>query len=83
MNQTFWNHMYSAADYAYGVEPNDFLTTVPFKANSKILCLAEGQGRNAVYLATLLSIQKIQRTIHEGSYHNGESSVIQVIAQKC
>lgn len=53
MNSNFWNQMYAAPDYAYGVEPNDFLKTISFKPHSKILCLAEGQGRNAVYLAAL------------------------------
>lgn len=47
-----WDERYAAAGYAYGTEPNDFL-----KAHAAqippgcVLCLAEGQGRNAVWLA--------------------------------
>lgn len=48
----FWNQRYSEPAYAYGTEPNDFLKenfiNIP-KGN--VLCLAEGEGRNAVYLA--------------------------------
>jgi SAM-dependent methyltransferase len=51
MNSDFWNERYKASEYAYGLEPNQFLTTQSFKPNSNILCLAEGEGRNAVHLA--------------------------------
>ena len=48
-----WNERYSAPDYIYGTEPNDFLHehagTLP--PGSRLLCLAEGEGRNAVFLA--------------------------------
>jgi len=47
-----WDERYSAEEYAYGTEPNDFLlehhSLIPA---GKVLCLAEGEGRNAVYLA--------------------------------
>jgi cyclopropane fatty-acyl-phospholipid synthase-like methyltransferase len=38
----------------YGDQPNDFLraTSSSLKPGGRILCLAEGEGRNAVYLAT-------------------------------
>lgn len=49
-----WNERYSAPDYVYGTEPNDFLRSVADRIPSgPVLCLAEGQGRNAVYLASL------------------------------
>ncbi len=49
-----WNERYAEAEFAYGKEPNDFLKEkINQKANGKVLCLAEGQGRNAVYLAGL------------------------------
>ncbi len=48
-----WNDRYSGADFYYGTEPNDFLkecaSQIP--AQGKVLCLAEGEGRNAVFLA--------------------------------
>lgn len=50
-----WNQRYDRPDFFYGTEPNDFLVSQihRFKAASKILCLAEGEGRNAIYLASL------------------------------
>ena len=48
-----WDDRYSAPGYAYGVEPNDFLAASRERLpdNGKVLCLAEGEGRNAVWLA--------------------------------
>lgn len=49
-----WNERFSEEEFAYGKEPNDFLASISFDAAAgKVLCLAEGQGRNAVYLAGL------------------------------
>jgi len=52
--QDFWNARYREPEYAYGMEPNDFLKaqTKLLKRSSRVLALAEGEGRNAVYLAT-------------------------------
>lgn len=47
-----WNERYSENDFAYGTEPNDFLNEVADRIpTGPVLCLAEGQGRNAVFLA--------------------------------
>jgi SAM-dependent methyltransferase len=53
MDSDFWNARYKESEYAYGLEPNDFLKSKinSLKPNSKILCLAEGEGRNAIFLA--------------------------------
>jgi len=49
-----WNERYGKPGYAYGTEPNDFLVSVaPDIPNGKVLCIGEGEGRNAVYLASL------------------------------
>jgi len=49
-----WDERYSAPAYAYGTEPNDFLRSVADRIPpGPVLCLAEGQGRNAVHLASL------------------------------
>ncbi|HVX40033.1 MAG TPA: class I SAM-dependent methyltransferase [Gemmatimonadaceae bacterium] len=49
-----WNERYAAPDFVYGTEPNDFLRSVANRIPpGPVLCLAEGQGRNAVYLASL------------------------------
>lgn len=51
-NARFWNDRYRAADYFYGTEPNDFLVSVAAQIPAgPVLCLAEGEGRNAVFLA--------------------------------
>lgn len=47
-----WDERYSTDGYVYGTEPNDFLKE-NFNAIPKgsVLSLAEGEGRNAVFLA--------------------------------
>ncbi|MCU7852753.1 MAG: methyltransferase domain-containing protein [Candidatus Thiodiazotropha sp. (ex Monitilora ramsayi)] len=47
-----WDQRYSSESYAYGTEANDFLvSTANMLPSGKALCLAEGEGRNAVWLA--------------------------------
>lgn len=49
-----WNKRYSEEDYAYGTEPNEFLREKLNDLKPKsILFPAEGEGRNAIYAATL------------------------------
>ena len=50
-----WNERYSESGFAFGTEPNDFLVASVklLQPHSHILCLAEGEGRNAVYLASM------------------------------
>ena len=49
-----WDERYSEPGYAYGTEANDFLVSVADRIpRGKVVCLAEGEGRNAVYLAEL------------------------------
>lgn len=49
-----WNERYADAFSSYGTEPNDFLKEVAARIpKGPVLCLAEGEGRNAVFLATL------------------------------
>ena len=48
----FWNEKFATTDYAYGTEPNDFLVSAVTKLKrGATLSLAEGEGRNAVWLA--------------------------------
>jgi SAM-dependent methyltransferase len=49
----FWDERYQDEAYAYGASPNDFLRAhaVLFKPGDRVLSLAEGEGRNAVFLA--------------------------------
>ena len=50
-----WDERYAAEGWAFGSEPNDFLREhahlLPIAG--RVLCLAEGEGRNAVHLAAL------------------------------
>ena len=48
-----WDERYGGDAYFYGTEPNDFLKqqAARIPAHGKVLCLGEGEGRNAVFLA--------------------------------
>jgi SAM-dependent methyltransferase len=47
-----WNERYAVDEYVYGTAPNDFLASVIERLPmGRVLCIAEGEGRNAVYLA--------------------------------
>lgn len=50
----FWDARYAGDDYAYGTEPNDFLVAQAplLPAGMPVLCLADGEGRNGVWLAS-------------------------------
>ena len=48
-----WDKRYSTDDYVYGTEPNSFLVENAGLLKGPVLSLAEGEGRNAVYLASL------------------------------
>lgn len=54
MSGAFWDERFSEPGYAYGSRPNDFLVDVAGRIPvGPVLCLAEGEGRNAVHLAGL------------------------------
>ena len=46
-----WNDVYNCDDYYYGTQPNDFLVQHIDKFQGRILSIAEGEGRNAVFMA--------------------------------
>ncbi len=47
-----WDKRYSAEEYVYGKEPNDFLRENFTKLKKgKVLCIGDGEGRNSVFLA--------------------------------
>jgi len=49
-----WDVRYSDTEYVYGTAPNEFLAGVAGQIpKGRVLSLAEGEGRNAVYLAEL------------------------------
>ena len=54
MDVASWNDRYAAPQYIYGETPNTFVAEMASQIPAgPVLCLAEGEGRNAVYLATL------------------------------
>lgn len=49
-----WDEKFKEEEYIYGVKPNEWIRMIfNEQGNSKIALLAEGEGRNAVYLAGL------------------------------
>lgn len=51
-----WDQRYGEPGFAYGTEPNDFLAEMAprhLRPGAEVLSLAEGEGRNAVFLARL------------------------------
>ena len=47
-----WNERYATEDFFYGTKPNDFLVEAATQlSRGRALCLAEGEGRNSVWLA--------------------------------
>lgn len=52
MSGITWDERYSESEFAYGTEPNEFLVeAIQHIPKGRVLCLCEGEGRNAVYLA--------------------------------
>lgn len=51
--QEFWNEKFLRNGYLYGTNPNAFLASKIsiLKPKSKLLCLGEGEGRNAIFFA--------------------------------
>ena len=51
----FWEARYAGAgdDFVFGQDPNDFLVREAHRlgAGSRVLCVADGEGRNSVFLA--------------------------------
>jgi SAM-dependent methyltransferase len=77
-----WDQRYSEEGFAYGTDANDFLKSEYYRIpeGGRVLCLAEGEGRNAVFLArqgytvtavdqSLVGLQKAERlAVENGVY---------------
>lgn len=51
--QQMWNERFGTEEYVFGLEPNDFLREQAMKLpRGNVLSLGEGEGRNAVWMAT-------------------------------
>jgi hypothetical protein len=48
-----WNARYAREDFHFGEEPNAFLRAYAhyLRAGQSVLCVADGEGRNSVFLA--------------------------------
>ena len=51
--QATWDKRFSREDYIFGTAPNQFLAAQQplLKAGQRVLCVADGEGRNSVWLA--------------------------------
>jgi len=50
----FWNERFNREEFIFGKEPNEYLveqTSQYLKPNASVLCIADGEGRNGVWLA--------------------------------
>lgn len=50
----FWNERFDTEEFIFGKEPNEYLVEQSkkyLKPNEKVLCIADGEGRNSVWLA--------------------------------
>ena len=50
----FWNERFDTQEFIFGKEPNEYLVdqaTKYLKKGDKVLCIADGEGRNGVWLA--------------------------------
>lgn len=50
----FWNERFDNDEFIFGKEPNEYLVeqvSACLKPNSSVLCIADGEGRNGVWLA--------------------------------
>lgn len=79
----FWNERYAQQAYAYGTLPNEYLKAkITGLKPGKILVPAEGEGRNAVFLATLgwethafdQSVEGGNKALHLAAKNNVEIS---------
>jgi len=50
----FWNERFDKEEFIFGKEPNEYLVEKAkqyLKSKNKVLCIADGEGRNGVWLA--------------------------------
>ena len=50
----FWNERFNKPEFIFGKDPNEYLVEQAskyLKPNSSVLCIADGEGRNGVWLA--------------------------------
>ena len=78
----FWDQRYDGDTFFYGTAPNDFLRdhVDDLPAGGRVLCIGEGEGRNALFLAkrgfavtavdlSSVGMDKLQRHATEAQLH--------------
>ena len=52
---SYWDERFAGEDYRFGTEPNQFLVSCRelIGGSGRVLCVADGEGRNSVFLARL------------------------------
>ena len=50
---TYWDERFAGEDYRFGTDPNQFLASCRdlIGESARVLCVADGEGRNSVWLA--------------------------------
>ena len=76
-----WDERYASDEYLYGHEPNEFLKSMASSIleRGRVLCLADGEGRNGVFLAqqgfAVTTIDQSKRGVDKARHFAGESGV--------
>lgn len=76
-----WDDRYESDTYVYGREPNEFLASKvsALPAGGTVLCLADGEGRNGVFLAAqgfqVTTIDQSRRGVDKARRFAAESGV--------
>jgi hypothetical protein len=86
-----WNERFSSDNYLFGEKPNQYLADkTPLLHKGKALSIADGEGRNSVWLASqgfvvdykVIDLQTYLQDVDEGPGHSGMSSLVGFIGQK-
>lgn len=83
-----WNERFNTTEYMYGEEPNAFIKKFAFQLDGlkNVAAFAEGEGRNAVFLAKLghdvtafdYAASGLQKTVQLAQKNNVEVKTVQV-----
>jgi hypothetical protein len=74
---SMWDARYGEEGFAYGTEPNGFLAASVAALRSPVLCVASGEGRNAVWFAE----QGLEVHCVDGS-HVGVRKTLELAAER-
>lgn len=82
-----WHNRYETDEYVFGQEPNQFLQrqAALFTPGMKVLAVADGEGRNGVWLASLgadvLAVDAVPRALEKARRLAGQRGV--TLAHEC